>query len=164
MYIRLGTLEGKYSIPAWWCNMSNFTVRVQDLTNFDRLVQELKDEVMNSCTDVVNDIVYTARGSAPHDTGYLEKCISATIHKGNGTFKAEVGVSAYDNGFDYGALRHDYPFNLGPGSQAKSPSHSNITGNTYPVGYNFAAGSADANADGYCDFIEENIQQVLDNY
>lgn len=144
--------------------MGSFRITVTDNTQFSEILTALKNEVRNSCTDIANDVLYVSRGAAPFKTGNLEKSISMSTRSSGDKFEAEIGVSAFEKGFDYGALRHDEPFNLGPGSVAKGGVNSNITGNYSAVGYNFAGGTAEQNADDYVKFLEENISNVLDNF
>ena len=92
------------------------------------------------------------------------RCIDTTSEQHGDNFTGKVYISAYREYFDYGALRHDFPFNLGEGSLNKSPAVSNITGNSFGVGYNFAAGPAEQNADGYFKYIEELVFKEIANF
>ena len=114
---------------------------------------------------VLNDMYYVTRGAAPLDTGNLEESITHDGSASGGTYTGEIGVSAIapTNGFDYGTLRHDYPFNLGPGSQAKGGTTSPLTGDSYPVGYGFAARTEEG-AEGYFEYLQELIDNIVSAY
>ena len=107
---------------------------------------------------------YVTRGAAPFDTGQLEGNISATSRKGANSFEGSIGVSSWNRGFDYGALRHDYPFKLGAGSLSKGGVTSNITGQSFSVGYAFASETTLGNADGYIRYIEEQLNDLFAKY
>ena len=115
--------------------------------------------------EVLNDMYYVTRGAAPLDTGNLENSITHDGSASGMTYTGEIGVSAYapTNGFDYGALRHDYPFNLGPGSQAKGGTTSPLTGDSYSVGYNFAANTEEG-AEGYFEYLQQLIDDIVSAY
>lgn len=114
---------------------------------------------------VLNDMYYVTRGAAPLDTGNLENSITHIGKKSGEEYTGEIGVTAIapHNGFDYGTLRHDYPFNLGPGSQAKGGTTSPLTGNSYSVGYGFAA-NTEQGAEGYFDYLERLLRQIISQY
>lgn len=139
-------------------------ITFQDLTNFHQLEQEAMELTKRVGVDILNDMQYVTRGAAPFDTGQLEGNISATSSASDDSFKGEIGVSSYNRGFDYGALRHDYPFNLGQGSLNKGGVTSNITGQSFVVGYAFASETAEGDADGYFKYIEEQLNDLLARY
>lgn len=139
-------------------------ILVQDLTNFKQLLLNIRGVVKSAGIDIMNDIAYVSKGAAPFDTGQLEGNINSTYKADANNFTGTLGVSSFNRGFDYGALRHDYPFNLGEGSLSKGGVTSNITGQSFSVGYNFAAGTAESNEGGYVDYIEEKLQEVIDRY
>ena len=128
------------------------------------LASDIKSYIQKVGVDVTNDMQYVTRGAAPFDTGQLEGNISATIRSSGDSFTGEIGVSSYNRGFDYGALRHDYPFNLGQGSLSKGGVTSPITGHSFVVGYAFASETAEGNADGYFKYIEEQLSDLLAKY
>lgn len=144
--------------------MSCIRLVVQDLTNFKQLLQQTRVTYQKVGVDILNDMQYVTRGAAPFDTGQLEGNISATSRKGANSFEGSIGVSSWNRGFDYGALRHDYPFKLGAGSLSKGGVTSNITGQSFVVGYAFASETAEGNADGYFKYIEEQLDSLLDKY
>ena len=139
-------------------------IKVKDSTNFDRLLTEIKPLVKETGVDLLNDMQYVTRGAAPFDTGQLEGNISATSRKGANSFEGSIGVSSWNRGFDYGALRHDYPFKLGAGSLSKGGVTSNITGQSFSVGYAFASETTLGNADGYIRYIEEQLNDLFAKY
>ena len=133
------------------------------LEGLEQKVQQ--DWVEKGGNELLNDMYYVTRGAAPLDTGNLENSIT---HDGSASamlYEGEIGVSAYapTNGFDYGALRHDYPFNLGPGSAAKGGVTSPMTGDSYNVGYGFAARTEEG-ADGYFEYLQELINDIVKDY
>ena len=138
-----------------------------DSTGFlEGLEEKVQSEWISKGGDtVLNDMTYVTRGAAPLDTGNLENSINSTGDASAMLYEGEIGVSAYapTNGFDYGALRHDYPFNLGPGSQAKGGTSSPLTGDSYPVGYGFAA-RTEQGADGYFTYLQELINDICREY
>ena len=139
-------------------------LKVEDNTNFDRLLTEIKPLIKEIGVDLLNDMQYVTRGAAPFDTGQLEGNISATSRKGANSFEGSIGVSSWNRGFDYGALRHDYPFKLGAGSLSKGGVTSNITGQSFSVGYAFASETTLGNADGYIKYIEEQLNDLFAKY
>ena len=139
-------------------------LKVEDNTNFDRLLTEIKPLIKEIGVDLLNDMQYVTRGAAPFDTGQLEGNISATSRKGANSFEGSIGVSSWNRGFDYGALRHDYPFKLGAGSLSKGGVTSNITGQSFSVGYAFASETTLGNADGYIRYIEEQLNDLFAKY
>lgn len=143
---------------------SSISIIIEDLTNFKTLLQQTRLTLMDAGVAITNDMQYVARGAAPFDTGQLEGNISATMKQGANNFRGEIGVSSFNRGFDYGALRHDYPFNLGAGSLSKGGVTSPITGNSFSVGYAFASGTAEGNADGYFDYIEKRLTELFAQY
>lgn len=116
---------------------------------------------------LINDMYLLARGAAPVDTGNLENsiCQEHKVIPGQGWYEGNIDVSAYapHNGFNYGALRHDYPFNLGPKSQEKSPATSALGGVTLNVGYGFAARTEEA-AEGYFKMLENSLRLIISRY
>ena len=128
------------------------------------LASDIKSYIQKVGVDVTNDMQYVTRGAAPFDTGQLEGNISAATRSSGDSFTGEIGVSSYNRGFDYGALRHDYPFNLGQGSLSKGGVTSPITGHSFVVGYAFASETAEGNADGYFKYIEEQLSDLLAKY
>ena len=139
-------------------------LKVEDNTNFDRLLTEIKPLIKEIGVDLLNDMQYVTRGAAPFDTGQLEGNISATSRKGANSFEGSIGVSSWNRGFDYGALRHDYPFQLGEGSLNKLPVVSPITGESFVTGYAFASETANGNAEGYFKYIEEQLNAAIKRY
>lgn len=139
-------------------------IKVKDNTQFNRLLTEINPLVKEVGADLLNDMQYVTRGAAPFDTGQLTRNISAKAIYDGDSFKGEVGVSSYNSGFDYGVLRHDFPFNLGEGSLKKSPVTSTITGETFVVGYGFASEPLKGNAKGYIDYIVEKLTNLLQEY
>ena len=139
-------------------------LKVEDNTNFDRLLTEIKPLIKEIGVDLLNDMQYVTRGAAPFDTGQLTRNISAKSTYSGDSFKGEIGVSSYNSGFDYGVLRHDFPFKLGEGSLKKPPVTSPITGETFVVGYAFASEPLMGNAKGYIDYIEEQLRNLLQEY
>mgnify|MGYP000076084848 CR=1 FL=1 len=144
--------------------MSCIRLVVQDLTNFKQLLQQTRVTYQKIGVDILNDMQYVTRGAAPFDTGQLTRNISAKSTYGGDSFKGEIGVSSYNSGFDYGVLRHDFPFELGEGSLNKPPVTSPITGETFVVGYAFASEPLMGNAKGYIDYIEEQLRNLLQEY
>ena len=130
----------------------------------EALANDIRSLIQKVGGDITNDMQYVTRGASPFDTGQLEGNISATTKSGGDSFTGEIGVSSYNRGFDYGALRHDYPFKLGAGSLSKGGVTSNITGQSFVVGYAFASETAEGNADGYFKYIEEQLDSLLDKY
>ena len=128
------------------------------------LANDIRSYTQRVGADILNDMQYVTRGAAPFDTGQLEGNISATSHDSVDSLSGEIGVSSYNRGFDYGALRHDYPFNLGQGSLNKGGVTSNITGQSFVVGYAFASETAEGDADGYFKYIEEQLNDLLARY
>ena len=139
-------------------------IKVKDNTQFNRLLTEIKPLIKETGVDLLNDMQYVTRGAAPFDTGQLEGNISATSRKGANSFEGSIGVSSWNRGFDYGALRHDYPFKLGAGSLSKGGVTSNITGQSFSVGYAFASETTLGNADGYIRYIEEQLNDLFAKY
>ena len=133
------------------------------LAGLEQKVQQ--DFVEGGGNEVLNDMYYVTRGAAPLDTGNLENSITHEGSASGSTYTGEIGVSAYapTNGFDYGTLRHDYPFNLGPGSQAKGGTTSPLTGDGYPVGYGFAARTEEG-AEGYFEYLQQLIDDIVSAY
>lgn len=128
------------------------------------LANDMRSCIQKVGVDITNDMQYVTRGAAPFDTGQLEGNISATTRDSGDSFTGEIGVSSYNRGFDYGALRHDYPFNLGQGSLNKGGVTSNITGQSFVVGYAFASETAEGDADGYFKYIEEQLNDLIARY
>ena len=139
-------------------------IKVKDNTHFNRLLTEIKPLIKEIGVDLLNDMQYVTRGAAPFDTGQLEGNISATSRKGANSFEGSIGVSSWNRWFDYGALRHDYPFKLGAGSLSKGGVTSNITGQSFSVGYAFASETTLGNADGYIRYIEEQLNDLFAKY
>lgn len=130
------------------------------------LEQKVQQEwITEGGNEVLNDMYYVTRGAAPLDTGNLENSITHDGSASGMTYTGEIGVTAIapHNGFDYGTLRHDYPFNLGPGSQAKGGTTSPLTGDSYPVGYGFAA-NTEQGAEGYFEYLQELIDNIVKDY
>lgn len=112
------------------------------------------------CTD---DLRNTAIGSAPHWKGRLEKGITSDFLSSSVFMEGTVGVSAIEDGFDYGQFRHDSPFNLGAKSQRKQGGKSGISKKSFGVGDGFIAYPAEANNSAYIDYIEKAfIKEVCD--
>lgn len=128
------------------------------------LANDVRSCIQNVGMDITNDMQYVTRGAAPFDTGQLEGNISATTKGSGDHFTGEIGVSSYNRGFDYGALRHDYPFQLGQGSLNKLPVVSPITGESFVTGYAFASETANGNAEGYFKYIEEQLDAAIKRY
>lgn len=128
------------------------------------LANDMRSYIQKVGVDITNDMQYVTRGAAPFDTGQLEGNISATTRDSGDSFTGEIGVSSYNRGFDYGALRHDYPFNLGQGSLNKGGVTSPITGQSFVVGYAFASETAEGDADGYFKYIEEQLNDLIARY
>lgn len=128
------------------------------------LASDMRSYIQKVGVAITNDMQYVTRGAAPFDTGQLEGNISATTRNSGNSFSGQIGVSSYNRGFDYGALRHDYPFRLGQGSLSKGGVTSPITGQSFVVGYAFASETAEGNADGYFKYIEEQLNDLLAKY
>lgn len=128
------------------------------------LASDMRSYIQKVGVAITNDMQYVTRGAAPFDTGQLEGNISATTRNSGNSFSGQIGISSYNRGFDYGALRHDYPFRLGQGSLSKGGVTSPITGQSFVVGYAFASETAEGNADGYFKYIEEQLNDLLAKY
>ncbi len=127
---------------------------------------DIKDDVngaaKDACMDIINDVQFVTKGSAPHLTGNLERSISKHTRRTKHTFTGEISISAYSKrGYDYGALRHDFHFNLGEGSLNKPPVVSSITGEMFEVGSLFAKTPIEGNTNGYLEFLEDKISKAM---
>ena len=144
--------------------MSGIRITIKDMTGFEKLMTDAPKYIKKVGVDILNDMQYVTRGASPFLTGQLEGDISATAKSGRDSFTGEIGISTYNKGFDYGALHHDHPFNLGELSAAKGNVVSPITGNSSEVGYEFASRPLKENESGYMDYIEEELQSLFDKY
>lgn len=138
---------------------------IKDLTNFRALLEHIRIAMKCAGEDVLNDMAYCAKGAAPFDTGQLEGNIAVRNNKWTANkVTGGIGISSWNRGFDYGALRHDYPFQLGEGSLNKLPVVSPITGESFVTGYAFASETANGNAEGYFKYIEEQLDAAIKRY
>lgn len=129
-----------------------------DVTNIDA---EATEAIKNAVVDVTTDLLAVARGTAPHWQGDLERGIVDNYSFGD-EMVGMIGVSAIGaNGFDYGVLRHDHPFNLGEQSTAKGSGSSPMFGGGFAVGYEFVTRPAEALQEDYLKYIEEEFYNAL---
>ena len=140
-----------------------FTMDSKEFLN--KLAYEVNSQwVIKNGHTLITDMYMLARGAAPVDTGNLENSIieEHKVIPGQGWYEGNIDVSAYSphNNFNYGVLRHDYPFNLGPKSQEKSPATSALGGVTLNVGYGFAARTEEA-AEGYFKMLENSLRLII---
>lgn len=135
-----------------------------DNTNFDQLADKAVEAFKKAGKDVATDMQYVTRGAAPFLSGQLEGDISLDTSESGDSFTAQVGVSTFRGSFDYGALHHDHPFQLGEGSAAKGGVSSPITGNYAEVGTAFASRPLEENAEEYIDYITEELERIFNSY
>lgn len=144
--------------------MLSFNIEFNNTDLFKNLHKDMQNTVSDAGTEILNDMLYITKGTAPFDTGQLENDIMSVSKSSQGTFIGQIGISTFDNGFDYGAYRHDYPFSLGPGSLNKGGTTSPMTGKSFEVGYAFASRPTESNAEGYFDYIAEEVDNLFKNY
>ena len=111
--------------------------------------------------DIVLDLSNTAKGSAPHWKGRLEKGITHNLINQKTYLEGTVGVSVIEKGFDYGQFRHDKPFNLGEKSMSKSGGKYGISGKSFGVGDGFISYPMEANEKAYLEYIEEKFKRAV---
>lgn len=135
-----------------------------DMQRYDEKLIKKHNKVMKEAVqDIVMDLSNTAKGSAPHWKGRLEKGISHDVLASQKYLEGTVGVSVVENGFDYGQFRHDKPFNLGEKSQAKSGGKSGISGKSFGVGDGFIKYPMEANRQAYLNYLDEKFQRAINN-
>lgn len=136
-------------------------VEIKSTIDVSQLDADTSQAVKDAVVDVTTDLLAVARGTAPHWQGDLEKGITDN-YSFDDEMTGMIGVSAIGgNGYDYGLLRHDYPFELGVKSQAKGSGSSPMFGGSYPVGYEFVTRPADGLEDEYLKYIEEEFYKAL---
>ena len=133
-----------------------------EIKRYDKeLIKKNNVAMKKAMQDVVLDLSNTAKGSAPHWKGRLEKSISHNVLASGGYLEGTVGVSVIERGFDYGQFRHDKPFNLGEKSRAKSGGKSGISGKSFGVGDGFISYPAQANEKAYIEYIEDKFNKAV---
>ena len=137
------------------------TIKVE-ITRYDReLIKRNNAAMKTAIQDIVLDLSNTAKGSAPHWKGRLEKGITHNVLASQTYMEGTVGVSVIEKGFDYGQFRHDKPFNLGEKSQRKSGGRSGISGKSFGVGDGFIKYPMAANENAYVNYIDEKFRRAV---
>lgn len=126
-----------------------------------KLIKQNNVAMKKAMQDIVLDLSNTAKGSAPHWKGRLEKGITHNLINQKTYLEGTVGVSVIEKGFDYGQFRHDKPFNLGEKSRAKSGGKSGISGKSFGVGDGFISYPMEANEKAYLEYIEEKFKRAV---
>lgn len=133
-----------------------------DIKRYDsQLIKKHNKAMKEAVQDIVLDLSNTAKGSAPHWKGRLEKGISHDILASQKYLEGTVGVSVIEKGFDYGQFRHDKPFNLGEKSQAKAGGKSGISGKSFGVGDGFIKYPMEANKNAYLQYLDDKFKRAV---
>lgn len=126
---------------------------------FKRYSNKVVQNVMKSAVDVKNDLRTSARSSAPHKRGILEKGINAEAVNNGKSIVITLEASAKgSNGYDYAEKMHNGSYNLGEQSRRKGSGYSGISGATFPVGKGYIETPASKNFKAYVNYIEKAIE------
>lgn len=135
-----------------------------EITDYSKdLIKKNNVAMKEAFQDILLDISNTAKGSAPHWKGRLEKGITHTLINSKAYFEGTVGVSVSEKGFDYGIYRHDHPFKLGEKSKKKSGGKSGISGKSFEVGHGFISRPMDEGKEAYLGYIDQKFQQAINS-
>lgn len=128
---------------------------------FDTYLKRVTAGISEAAIDVKNDLVNSARSTAPHKSGDLEKGITGEVTQSSSSFNITVNAAARgSNGYDYAAKRHDGSYFLGQQSQAKGSGMSQMSGNRFPVGQRYLQMPTENNWSTYKAHFEKAVESA----
>lgn len=131
--------------------------------NFMQYDQKAKSLLKKAAEDIALDYRAAARGSAPHNTGMLEKGITDKITSSSNSITIEITASAVNRGYDYAEHMNSGNYKLGVKSQAKAGGLSGISGKLFPVGKGYMTKPLTENSKAYCDYFAKALRSLSDD-
>lgn len=124
------------------------------------ITKETKKAVKDSIKTVAQDIARTASETAPHKTGDLEDSYAIDYSFSGDVMEATVEFSVMNGSFNYAIAMHEWTYNLGAGSLAKSGG-TGMSGTSYAVGRKYLERVFNGETQAYTDYISRKIMDSL---
>lgn len=115
---------------------------------------------IDDCTD---DLLRVASSRAPRDEENLEKNGTSRLVVKPHKIVGEVSFQAMNRGTNYAEIMDKEDYNLGEKSKQKSirAVRSKFTKKALPVGSGYLSGTAEVCKDGYTDYVNYKIYEVI---
>lgn len=137
-------------------------IEVKGLDMFKDINNVIYEAVKDCMDDIKDDAVRTASGSAPVDTGKLEK--SYFVRSKKVPLKRcdfSLTFRAMNKGFNYAIWTHDADYKLGVKSRAKQPPKSRFAKGTLRVGNKYLTNMTEASEDNWRKFMQDNVSRKM---
>lgn len=126
-----------------------------------KITAETQKAVRSAVKVVAQDLARTASETAPHLTGDLEDSYTISYSGTNGVHaQATIEFAVYHGSFNYAVAMHEWMYNLGEGSQAKSGG-TGMSGATYSVGRKYLIRVLQGEAFTYADYIGYKFREAI---
>lgn len=139
------------------------SMQIQFEDNFMQYDQKAKSLLKKAAEDIALDYRAAARGSAPHNTGMLEKGITDKITTSDSAITIEITASSVNRGYDYAPHMNDGNYKLGIKSQGKAGGLSGIAGKSFPVGKGYLTAPLTENSKAYCEYFAKALRSLSDD-
>ncbi|MFT8313248.1 MAG: hypothetical protein ABF633_03220 [Clostridium sp.] len=118
--------------------------------------------VEDCMSDIKDDAVKVASGSAPVDTGKLEKSYYVRTKKVP-LKRCDFSLSfrAMNGNFNYAIWTNDETYNLGARSRMKRPAKGRFMKDTPKVGTGYLTNTVELSREGWAKFIQENVARKM---
>lgn len=131
--------------------------------NFAKYQARADTLLRTAAMDIMLDYRAAARGSAPHNTGMLEKGINGKVVGSANGITIEMFATAVNRGYDYAEHMNSGNYKLGVKSQAKAGGLSGISGKLFPVGKGYMTKPLTENSKDYCDYFAKALRGISDD-
>lgn len=135
--------------------MLRFDVKITK-NNIKKITGSSQKALQSSIREIANDLARTSSESAPHWSGNLEKSFKITYRFGTNKLYATIKFSAIEDGFDYAIAMHEWSYQLGEKSKAKSGG-TGMSGTSYQVGRKYLTRVLEGEKSTYVKYIHEML-------
>ena len=137
----------------------NFNVSINS-NEISRFTRDTAKTVKKAVKDCGMDYARTVSETVPHDTGDLEDSYTIAYSGGIAKPTAHIEFAVYKAGFNYAVAMHEWTYNLGEGSRAKSGG-TGMSGTHYPVGNKYMTRVIEGESQAYYDYIKRKIMENM---
>lgn len=125
-----------------------------------KITKETKKTVTQAVRTIAQDLARTASETAPHLTGDLEDAYAVEYQFSGSKIMATIEFAVFKDGFNYAVAMHEWTYELGAGSSAKSGG-TGMSGKSYVVGRKFLTRVHEGESVRYTKYVGEQILKQL---
>jgi hypothetical protein len=139
-----------------------YGIDVTGINSFDSASQVVFDAIKDCMDDIRDDVAVVSASLTPFKTGKLENSQQVTRYFVNlEQYYFTVTFTALNKDFDYATWTHDETYNLGAGSQQKTPAHSRFATGTLHVGDGYLTQVVESSQEAWIEYISYTIDRKL---